>query len=162
MLNGDNKRRLVFLAAFLLPIGVVKLASVVMPAGVEAASVEAINPLSVVSVDEGPDWSGPQLAAARHILELSGQSFGPTPMFHQSQHTGGNTDATDGGVDLNVVIEAIMESSRGATALINGKLRGVGDVMPGGQWKITSISSRTVEFTDVQTGEQQTAGVPQP
>lgn len=158
MLSSNAKWRLTSLGIFLMPIVLVKLTGFVLnrpaPASVSAAPATLSPDLSLIN-GATPAWTDAQLAAAEHVKKLdAAETFAPSPLFHlvSDEDTEPDIDEPDS-VDPTFEVGVIMYSSRGSTALINGRSYREGDAIEGTDWVVVRIDNvtRSVLLRDSET-----------
>ncbi len=171
MLTHKAKQKLSVMCAFGAPILLVKMATVMsggswlQGASAGMSTGEFAIPDFVPS--SAPEYSPAQLASESRIRELNGTSFGPCPMYYNVV-----IETNDEGEPEVVVVpdvprvfvikvQAVMGSSKGATALINDRMYRVGNLIGESDWRITSMSAeqRTVSVRHDVTGEEATHAV---
>jgi hypothetical protein len=166
----ETKRRLTAGGMFILPLVLVKATALVVggtgPAQVAAApDVADPAPLQPVMLAERA-WSDEQRAAVRHIAELHEKPFGPTPLYYEPRDRESAPIFEDPRFDPapEFIVQAILSSASGDTALINGKAYHVGDVIEQTEWRIIAIdgSARSVTILDPRTDQTTTRSVQTP
>jgi len=165
MLTSDSKRKLAAIGMFALPIAIVKIAAGVLggPSGAQAQGTLSVAP------PPAPNATRPAVEITRreqialaHIARLDETAFGPTPMLHA--RAGGpviGPEPRDPGVP-RFRVNAIMVSSSGNKALIDGRSLEVGDTIAG--WTIIDINgvTRAVTIQDPETGRIAAGSVQRP
>ena len=165
MLTPEQKRIGVRLAVLLTPLVMVKAAAMLLaapgPRSAAAAPAPAQNASAAAGLTTSPEPVATvvQQSAADHALRLSGRPVGPSPFyFHVADETDQPAITASGMVDFTV--GAIMATSDGNTALINGQLLRVGQEV-GDDCVIIHIDNdkRSVTVRHSRTGEELTRHV---
>lgn len=167
MLSPDNKRRLIIVAVFLVPVILVKGTSVYYGVGSPAGASAAVTPAPTVdapidlSIEQA--WTAQQKAAATYAADLHDAPFGQSPLYYQLREPS-NGDGPVVQVDPslpNLIVQAIVESASGATVLMNNQRYRVGDTFDETAWVITDINNdtRTVTLRNSKTGKTVEAAV---
>jgi hypothetical protein len=173
MLTPDAKRRAMSGGVFLLPIVLVlATGKLLAPVKIVAAAGAAPPPIDVSLIVDPPlaAPAGAELAAMERIAHLAAAPFPPTPFYHQPPgetpgipvSSGGETGSGSVANDLpDFSIQAIMGSSRGATALINNRRYAIGDAYEETTWIVAAIDpiARTVTFEEKETARTVTRSV---
>ena len=166
----ETKRRLAAGGMFILPLVLVKVTALMIggtgPAQVAAApDVADPAPLQPVMLAERA-WSDEQRAAARHIAELMDEPFGPTPLYYEPRGRESVPIFEDPQSDPapEFIVQAILSSAAGNTALIDGEAYRVGDVIGRTEWRIIAIdgAARSVTVLDPRTDRTETRSVQTP
>lgn len=173
-MTGEVKAKITSLAAFILPLVALKLAAILMgepgPSSAPAAVVTTPPDLGL----PGPPpqrWSEQQREAAKHIIFLQSQPFGPTPLYHREPdpkplrpEVGPGPDGPEDEPPPNVVVQAILTSSGGNIAVIGGAYYRVGDALDDAGWVVAEIDgvTRSVTLAHPRTGRTATIGIPMP
>jgi hypothetical protein len=168
MLTPEAKRRAMSGGVFLLPIVLVlATGKLLAPVKIVAASGEAPPLIDVSLIVDPPPVApaGAELAALERIAALAAAPFPATPFHYPlpGETSGIPVGSSGGGAnDLPAFsIQAIMGSSRGATALINGRRYAIGDTFEETTWIVAAIDpiARTVAFEEKETGRTVTGSV---
>jgi len=169
MPTAETKRRIVSCVMFVLPLVLVKSAGMVLggpgPSSAAAAPSESAAGVgAAVSPRADPEPSGAEEAAVRYIASLREEPFGPSPLYFQREEATA-PEVEEGEPELTpppeFTVQAIMASSSGNTALINGRPHRVDDPVGGTSWVIIGIdaAARSVTIEDSETGRTETRGV---
>lgn len=167
MMTIENKRRMFRIGMFLAPVILVKGAGMFLgetaPAGAEAAQVLTPVVEATVNAASKTTISEQSRAAALKIAALYKQPFGETPLyFDVREPVAGNEHAViiEPGAP-SVMVQAILASTSGDTALINNKMYKVGDEFDKTGWFITNIDNkaRAVTLKDSKSDREVTAAV---
>ncbi len=135
------KRRIGDIAAFLIPLVLVKIAAVAIvdaaPRGSRGAVVAPpIEPVELDFSGSSASLTPEQFAATQHLVVLEDAPFGDAPFYYRIRSKRGDPvivdpiDRPDGG-GLEIKVQMIMAARGGGRALINGKLYKVGDELKG-------------------------------
>jgi hypothetical protein len=159
---------------FLLPVGLVKLTGLYLgqqgPSAAQAAEADPSAPAANAAPTKAPTWTTRQVEAGKYIASLRGKSCGPTPFLYeardpQSTAVTVSSDPVPIGTPTTDVskytVQAILSSSMGTTALINGKPYRVGDTIRESSWVIQTIAAdtRSVTLRDSVQGRLETIHV---
>lgn len=170
MMTIENKRRLMRIGVFLIPVVLVKgasfFSSAASPTGAEAAQALAPVPETPVDAASNDAISQERRDAAVKIAALYKQPFGETPLYFDIREPApGDNQAVkiDPGAPA-LIVQAILASSSGGgrdTALINNKMYKVGDEFEKSGWFITAIDnkSRAVTLKDSKSDREVTVNV---
>jgi len=165
MLTTERKRRIVIIGMFRVPVGLVKGTAVFYGAGAPAGAEAATSKLTPVEpadvARQSSAWSPQHRAAAERVAALCQQPVGPSPLLHNvSADDGTGSHAVEPGAP-NLLVQAILASPEGSTALLNGRMYRVGDTFDGTDWKVTAINneSRSVTLTNTSNGNEITRAV---
>lgn len=165
MLTAETRRRLVIIGMFLVPVALVKATAVFYgsgsPAGAEAASVSLTPVDPSVASDRSPTLSAAESEAADRIAELYQQPVGASPLLHDVRSPEQVDEQPVDPGSPNLLVQAILASEQGNTALINGKMYRVGDVFDGTDWQVREINNttRSVTIVNTTTGREITRAV---
>lgn len=154
MPSPDVIRRLTAVGLFLLPVGLVKLTDLYMgkagPMQALAAEADPAAPSAQSNSVKAPTWTTRQIDAGKYIAKLRGMSFSPTPFLYEVHDDGSTpmvTVSTDpvgtppAMVDASkFTLQAILSSSIGKTALIDGKPYREGETIRDSAWVVQSIA----------------------
>lgn len=155
MLTADTKRNLAAAAVFALPIGFVLVAANMLGGGPTAAQAgPAPVPVgtSVAGPTAGPIVTEEMKRAVEHVARLDTEPFGPTPLYYRRR--GEQPVEPSGDPSLppppDFVVQAILASNRGNTALINDDSYRVGDPLGETGWHVADIDAirRSVTIED--------------
>lgn len=181
MPSPEAIRKLSTFGALVLPVAVVKFATVFMgqtvPAA-QAASAVAVPVANAATPVSKAKVTPQQVAAARYADSLRLQPFGPTPLYVEKTqtvdaaqtipplNTSPNTHTPSSGVvpAPTFTVGAVMSTSGGGRALINGRPYREGQQVHGTTWVVTTInsSSRSVTLNDSQTNRSVVVSVELP
>ena len=167
MMTIENKRRLVIIGMFLAPVAVVKFTGWFYGIGAPADASAAVEVNPVVDVPMAAAVSDvitdQQRGAALKIAALYKQPFGETPFYYDAREI---SIEPDGPIQIDpsaptVIVQAILASAAGDTALISGKMYKVGDEFEKSGWFITVIDNkaRAVTLKNPKTEREVTASV---
>jgi hypothetical protein len=177
MLSPESTKRITALAAFAVPLMLVKAAAIVLggPAASSGATTapQAANPMAVApptGVATQISWTPKELAAATHVQALANLPFGPVPFLYDNQAQAIDTkppviENIDVGpvrpVKPDFTLGAIISGSRGKTAWIDGRPYREGDRIRNSNWIVWAIdsSARTVTLSSSETDGQFTLKV---
>lgn len=167
MMTVEMKRRMTKCGVFLVPVILVKGAGFLYgsgpTAGATAAEVIAPSLDSPTAVIASETITDENRKAAAKVAALYKQPFGESPLYYDAREA-----PTDGGpvvsVDPNaptLIVQAILASTSGDTALISGKMYKVGDQFEKSGWTLTAIDnkSRTVTLKNAALNKEVTAAV---
>jgi hypothetical protein len=169
MPTNETKRRLAAAGMFILPLVLVKATAMFLggtgPAEVAAAPAPAaptVTPVPVASAPSAPRaWTDGQRQAAEHIARLHDEEFGSTPLFYQSR--GAEAAVVFEDPDLppppEFILQAVLSSSTGNTALIDGQALRVGDRVGETDWQIIEIDAQTRTVTVLDPRTERTEAV---
>jgi hypothetical protein len=169
MPNREQKKALTSIGMFVLPVVIVKLTAAMLgapgPMHAEASQPTPSNePASAPPPLVKPIvWTAQQLAAAAHVEQLDSQPFGPSPLYYEPVPEEAPAPAA-APVKDNIpafTLKAVMGTSRGSKAIINGKPYSAGEVVRGTEWLVESIDcdDRSVVLKDGNSGRTLTIGV---
>ncbi len=135
------KRRIGDIAAFLIPLVLVKVAALALvdraPRGARGAVVaRPIDPVDLDFSRSSASLTPEQFAAAQHLDALTDEPFGDAPFYYRIRSKSGDpviVDPIDNPhVDApDIKVQMILAARGGGSALINGKLYRVGDELKG-------------------------------
>ncbi len=159
------KRRIGDIAAFLIPLALVKVAAVAIgkgePPGARG-SVVASTPIEPIDLDFSTSLESltpEQLAAAQHLDALKVEPFGDAPFYYRlrDQDNPVTVDPNDHPVvdpDPDIRVQMIMTERGGGRALINGKLYKVGDELEGVRLRLVEVdgAAYAVVLEDPRSG----------
>jgi hypothetical protein len=169
MPNLDQKKALASVGMFVLPMVIVKLIAAMLGApGLTRA--EASQPTESTEPTNAPPtavnpiaWTAQQLAAAAHVEQLDSQSFGPSPLYYEPVSEEAPAPAAAPVKDNTpaFMLKAVMGTSRGSKAIINGKPYSAGETVRGTEWLVESIDcdARSVVLKDGNSGRTLTVNV---
>lgn len=150
-MSSNKQQKLVRLSVFLAPVLLVKGAAFMMDTGpVQAEASSDGEQSSAVAAIEAASatiaWTESQRAAARHLAELATTPFGPVPIYADVVAV---EDAGDYGPEpvaqlADLRLQAILTSTRGSTALIDGKPYTEGVAIAESGWTLIEIRERSV------------------
>lgn len=182
MPSPEMRKNLAAIGALVLPVVVVKLTTLMLghSALSAQATMKAAHPVAEVSapaMQQGQN-SERQRNAAKHVQSLKSQPFGPAPLlFAPAAAAPVSADPTTPSVVVTpsespnddvdpvpqFIVNAVMSSTTGQRALINGRPYRVGEQVRGTTWTVTAIESakRSVTLAD-RNGRQATVSVELP
>jgi hypothetical protein len=167
----ETRRRLAAAGMFILPLVLVKATAMFLggtgPAEVAAAPAVAIPaPLATPMAGAPPARTEEQEQAAAHIARLHEEPFGSSPLYYQSRGDEGEVvfENPELPPPPEFILQAVLASSAGNTALIDGKALRVGDRLGDTDWQIIEIDveGRTVTVLDPRTDRTETRAVRSP
>lgn len=161
MASTDTKRKLAALGVFAMPLLLVMGAKSYFgtggPKAAQATPIEEVAPdKPKKNAVKAPTYTERQLAAARFADSVRTQPMGASPFFFESRAT----STPDQPVEVDPVtfepgvpkftVQAILASSSGKTALIDGKACREKDKVRGTDWEVVSIDAdgRSVTLRD--------------
>lgn len=164
MPSHDVKRNMLSIGMFVAPVLLVKLTASLLgdgaPVGASAASSANSLEVAMPTIEPPPVAPQPtptQRAALAHMRMLQTQSFGPTPLLFELRSSEPAPEPPKPSLEPapQFVLQAVLASSRGNRALINGRSYGEGDVVANTNWNVVSIDveNRTVHLTHA-SGDQ--------
>jgi hypothetical protein len=171
MARNSTRRKLGGVGVFILPVIIVKATGVLLtPAGVSAfdgAGISGANGTQAGLHGGAHKFSKRQLAAARYVKELAGESFGESPLYYDpNRPVIEDTTITTDPVTNDPVfkVTAVMNAGETDLALIDGELLEEGDTLRHGRWEVTLIDqdTRSVTFAEVDGDKTLTQYVPLP
>jgi hypothetical protein len=163
------KRRIGDVAAFLIPLALVKVAAVAIGKGVPPGArgaVVASAPIEPIELDfstSSASLTPEQIAAAQHLDALAVEPFGAAPFYYRIRPQNDSPIIVDPGdnpdVDAHpsITVQMIMAGRGGGSALINGKPYKVGDVVDRmGGWRLVEVDgeSYSVVLEDPRSGQR--------
>jgi hypothetical protein len=172
MPSPEAIRKLSAIGALVLPVAVVKCATVFMgqtaPATAQAAPAVATSVVSTIAAPASSiKITAQQIAAAHHAHSLRLQPFGPTPLYFDKPQSSDATQSVETqatnpikhapGVETAPVpkftLGAVMSTTTGGRALINGRPYREGEPVRDTTWSVASINSnnRSVTLSDSNT-----------
>lgn len=183
MLSPEAKRHAVALAAFIVPVLLVKITATVLGAdGPRSATGVSQTMHGTQQPTGGRQPSGQRSPGNKpgednsaftdaerelhkHIASLRSAEEVRSPMLYaprREQPTPPDNPVEPTPDQLRITVTAIMTSADGNITLIDGNVYRVGDVTPDSRWRIVSIDSKTrsVTFEHVEHGERVTREVP--
>ncbi|MHC4908761.1 MAG: hypothetical protein ACYTF9_03465 [Planctomycetota bacterium] len=153
-------RRAQVCVAFLLPVGLVKMAPMWMGTGYVAPFEPGTTSAALVYSKPATPWTERQLAAAEHIRAILDESFERTPMANGTT----TTDVVEAPIDeaqpLDVELSLILATETGVTALIGGLPYAVGDSIDGWRIEKIDVDKRVVTFRNEKHGDVSVARLP--
>ncbi len=159
MLTSDSKRKLTAMAMLAMPTGLVWVAGMLIggPGVVKADSptpaIAVVVPDVAPVLDEAASQA--QRAAAGHIGRLRSEPVPPTPLYHDPRRAGPDVIIDPGLASApDFTVQAIMSSSTGSVALIDGHRLRVGDPLGTTGWNVLEINGddRSVTIQDPVSG----------
>lgn len=176
MPSRETIRRLTSMGMFILPIVVVKMSAWMLdgtsPQSANASATQA-TPVNAdaAAAPASVKWSVQQLAAAKHGQWLKQQPFSHSPLLYEEEH--GTTpqidptplpDPISEDRPVHIVLQAVMSSERGRTAVINGRPYREGDVVHGSGAILVTVdcANRSATLRTARTGELVTINVERP
>jgi hypothetical protein len=171
MPTNETKRRLAAVGMFILPIVLVKATALFLsgtgPAEVAAMPAAAPTPAMPAPIEPvaGParTWTGGQRQAAEHVAHLREEAFGSTPLYYSAR--GGEGEMVFVDPDLSpppdFILQAVLASSAGNVALIDGEALRIGARVGDTDWQIIEIDAeaRTVTVFDPRAERTETLSV---
>lgn len=167
MPTNETKRRLAVGGMFILPLVLVKATALFLggtgPVEVSAAPAAAVPAPVAPIMSTQRRWTEREQAAARHIAQLHGEPFGSTPLYYEPR--GGETVVVFEDPEVlsapDFIVQAVLSSSAGNTALIDGRPLRVGAALGETGWQITEIDAeaRSVTIWDPRTDRTATRSV---
>lgn len=135
------KRRIGDIAAFLIPLVLVKVAAVAIVEGAPpgargAVAATPIEPVELHFSTTSSSFTPEQFAASQHLDALKDEPFGDPPFYYRIRSKSGDPVMVDpignpDGDAPEIKVQMIMAARGGGSALINGKLYKVGDELKG-------------------------------
>ena len=172
MLRPETVRRLASMGMFVLPILVVKIAAVLLGESTQQ-SVAGLTTSSPADPGAAPaasvKWTSQQLTAARHVDWLKRQPFERSPLLYEEDHGMAPqpihpeaADPSDG--QARLVLQAVMSSERGRTAVINGRPYREGDTVHEINAVVESIdcAARSATLRNRRNNQSMTINVERP
>jgi hypothetical protein len=166
MLTSEGKRKLAAAGMFAMPIVLVWATGVMFggPASVKAepAPVPVAPPTNPVPVSAN---IAPEIKAAiDHIAASSDVPFGATPFLHGRRPDDPGHEDPELEPLPEFTLKAVMASSTGNRALIDGRAYRVNDTIADTTWIVTAIDalSRTVTLEDPESKRAYTLEVDRP
>ncbi len=167
MPSNNSKRRLCDLGIFVLPVALVKIAGSLLgtggPADASAAPAPAAVDLAQQAALAATSLTSEQLALGEYISQLEQEPFGDVPMYYEPAEEIPEILLTEDPIMIAVpppsmTIQAIMSSSNGTTALINGRVYRVGDEVDESGWTIVEIDgdARSLIIQEIGTDRRET------
>jgi hypothetical protein len=163
MASTDNKRKLTSMALFATPLAMVFAAKLYFagsgPQAVQATPVEQVATDKKKKPIVAPTYTARQRAAAERIASIRAEAIGPCPFLYEPRTTPTSTTTstpTDPVPVSNNYVEpaipkftaqAILSSSTGKTALIDGKPTKEGQKVRGTQWEVVTIDAESRSVT---------------
>ena len=158
MLTSDAKRKLIAFGIFALPIGLVKVAATMLggPGGAQAQTTFTVAPPPPPNATtQGVTLTPREQTVVDRIARLDDTAFGPTPMLH-ARTTGRRVvdPSPQGQAVPEFRVKAILISSTGNRALIDGRAWKVGERLGDTGWIIIDINgdTRSVTIQEPETG----------
>ncbi|MDY7107207.1 MAG: hypothetical protein SYC29_01085 [Planctomycetota bacterium] len=163
MPTSETKRRLAAAGMFVLPLVLVKATAMFLggtgPAEVAAAPTPAMPAVTPPPIEPAREIAGArtdgQQQAAEHIARLHAEDFGSTPLYYQSRDEEAEVvfEHPDLPPPPEFILQAVLASSSGNTALIDGEALRVGDRLGDTDWQLIEIDveARTVTVLDPRT-----------
>lgn len=154
--------------AFVLPILAIKAAAIMLGSATPESAVansEAAQPAATEPASKPAAFTASQQAASKRIVELQELKFGASPLYYEPQTESASAPTpAQPAVAPQFVLGAIMSTSRGSKAVINGRPYAQGDAIGDSGWTLQSINSanRSVVLLDPATGHMQTITVALP
>jgi hypothetical protein len=152
---------------FFLPLVLVKATALFLggtgPAEVSAAPAAAIPAPVAPITSTQRRWTEREQAAAEHISQLRDEPFGATPLYFEPR--GGEVVVAFEDPEIlsapAFIVQAVLSSSAGNTALIDGRPLRVGDALGETGWQIAEIDAeaRSVTIRDTHTDRTATRSV---
>ena len=158
MLRSDAKRKLIAFGIFALPIGLVKVAATMLggPGGAQAQTTLTVAPPPPPNVTTpGGTLTPREQTVVDRIARLDDTAFGPTPMLHARTNGPRVVDPSPPGRSVpKFRVKAILVSSTGNRALIDGLAWKVGETLGDTGWVIIEINgnTRSVTIQEPETG----------
>ncbi len=169
MPTAEMKRRIGGCGLLVFPLLLVKATGVMLNgpgialAETDGIAAQTIQSQEVQTQNVPPADAYTEAAAAARIALLENQPFGAAPLYYEPVDENLPVEETDPELDPppNFVLRAIMTSSRGNTALIDGKACQVNSRIGDSGWVIIEIDGvgRSVTIQDPQTGRLETRTV---
>jgi hypothetical protein len=167
MATNETKRRLAVGGMFFLPLVLVKATAMFLggtgPVEVSAAPAAAAPAPVEPIITLHRAWTERERAAAQHIAQLHDEPFGATPLYYEPR--GGEAVVVFEDPEIlsapEFIVQAVLSSSAGNTALIDGRPLRVGDALGETGWQITEIDAeaRSVTIWDPHTDRTATRSV---
>ena len=158
------KRRIGDVAAFLIPLVLVKVAALAIveraPRGARGAVVaRPIDPVDLDFSGSSASLTPEQFAAAQHLDALTDKPFGDAPFYYRIRSKSGDPDLVDpidvpDGDATDIKVQMILAARGGGSALINGKLYRVGDELKGLGLRLVEVDGVAYEviLEDLRSG----------
>jgi hypothetical protein len=163
MASHDRNRRLWAVGFFVMTLVAVKLAATMFGGGAPGPA-QASPDVSTAGGDPAPgtappvakvEWTERQRAAGEYVRQLAQQSFGPTPLLYTAKPRPGQTSPTIEPILQSprpqFVLRAVMATSSGNKALIDGRMYQIGEKVRGSGWVVQTIDidARSVTLVDI-------------
>ncbi len=161
MLSSDVKWKATSIGIFVMPLVLVKLIAIVLDAPMTANATASVDvALPDIELVDGmgwkPDWTTRQNKAAAHVEALdAAETFAASPLFYQQLDDDPEVEVQPEEIGVPTFrIGAILRSTRGDVALINGRPYREGDSVSSTGWVVKHIdgTQRTVVLEDPATG----------
>jgi hypothetical protein len=177
MASADTKRKLMTLGVFATPMILVMVAKSYFgtpgPTAAQATPIEETSPdKSKKNAVKAPTFTERQIVAARYADSVRTQPMGGSPFYFESRNTTVTTPKSDGPVDPvafdpgipQFTVQAILASSSGKTALIDGKPCRENEKIRGTDWEVETIDpdGRSVTLHDTKRERTVTVTVETP
>ena len=170
MPSNHTKRRLSDLGIFVLPVVLVKIAGTFLGTGSPSDASAAPTPVALDAIQQfahvTTNYTEEQLELVEYISQLEQEEFGQTPMYYEPAEELPEILISEDPILMELppptmVIQAIISSSQGATALINGKVYRVGDEVDESGWTVIEINadSRSLVIKENDSERTETVSV---
>jgi hypothetical protein len=177
MASVDSKRKLMTLGVFAAPMVLVMVAKSYFgtpgPTAAQATPIEEVSPdKSKKNAVKAPTFTERQVTAARYADSVRTQPMGSSPFYFESRNTTVSTATNEVPVDPvtfepgvpKFTVQAILASSSGKTALIDGKPCRENEMVRGTDWEVVTIDPdrRAVTMSDTKRERTVTVTVETP
>ena len=151
MIRADTKRKLAAAGLFVLPVGLVLATGAILggPNVVRGTLTPAPATVPLTKRAPGVAPTEAQISAIMRVVAQRDEPYGPAPLYFTPREPRAFVTET-GPVNPEFRVQAILASSRGNAALINGQAYRVGDALGETGWFVESIDAitRTVVARD--------------
>jgi hypothetical protein len=171
MASSNTKRKLISMGVFAAPVILVLGAKLYLgspgPSAAQATPVEQVTTDKKKKPIVAPTYSTRQKAAAEYIRRIGSQALAGCPfLYEQRQTQPEQTPGTEPVASVYVdpaapafTVQAILSSSSGKTALIDGKACREGQKVRGTEWEVLKIDSDARSVTLRDSSSQRTITV---
>ena len=168
MASPDTKRKLMSIGLFAAPVVLVLGAKMYMgspgPAAAQATPVEQVDPEKKKKPIVAPTYTARQKAAGEYVRSIANQKMSSCPFLYeprvvQAEPSQGEEPVASVFVDPvapTFTVQAILSSSSGKTALIDGKAIKEGQKVRGTQWEVITIDPAARSVTLRESGSDRT------